>query len=260
MITLTIRSSKGQTRVSVPSTATLGDLKAAVEAALGVAAARQTLLVPPASPVVGGDGDATTLATLGIKGGALVLKETHSGDEAPPTAAPAQPPHSTASSSSSSGSGAVGGRMVRRVVDADNSCLFTSFSYVLEGKTRSKPQQIRQVVADVLLRNQELYTEAFLNKSNADYRKWIVLPGAWGGAIEIAILSEHYRCEVGVFDVQTKRLDLYGEGSKVTKAFTPHDDGSLTCPPVRAPRVPHLRRPALRSHGHGHQRNSTRGR
>lgn len=96
---------------------------------------------------------------------------------------------------------------------------------------------MRQIVADVLARNEMLYTEAFLNKSNAEYRynymvrcakcpmlmsecvasKWILLPGAWGGAIEIAILSEHYRCEVASFDIQTNRVDLYGEGNRYTR-------------------------------------------
>ncbi len=176
---LTIRSSKGQTRVSVPAGATLGDLKAAIASALGVPAARQTLLPPAcATPIAGADSD--TLAKLQIKGGALVLREADGGGDvasaaatggggdggaaaaavlAPQPAAPAPPSHPGKR-----------GKMVRRIVDADNSCLFTSFSYVLEGKTRSKPQQMRQIVADVLARNEALYTEAFLNKSNVEYR------------------------------------------------------------------------------------------
>lgn len=40
------------------------------------------------------------------------------------------------------------------------------------------------------------YHEAFLEKTNAEYCAWIVDPLRWGGAIELAILSEHYAREI----------------------------------------------------------------
>lgn len=224
-IALTIRSAKGQTRVSVAATATLGDLKVAIAKALGVEVGAQILSIPPATLLVGRDED--TLKSLGIKGGALLLKEKEgmatsssapiASSEAIKTAATTAPPVASIVANPSAVTvlldASHAGKLIRRIVAADNSCLFTSFCYVLEDKVRSKPQQLRSVVANVLERNQEIYTEAYLNKSNADYRKWIVLPGAWGGAIEVAILSEHYKAEVVVFDIQTNRFDLYGEGS-----------------------------------------------
>jgi hypothetical protein len=43
-------------------------------------------------------------------------------------------------------------------------------------------------------------------------RRWIQLPGKWGGAIELSILAAHYGREVAAYDVQTKRCDVYGQG------------------------------------------------
>ena len=33
----------------------------------------------------------------------------------------------------------------------------------------------------------------------------------WGGAIELFILSKHYRKEIAAYDIQTKRCDIYGQ-------------------------------------------------
>ena len=166
------------------------------------------------------------LKDLGVKGGALVLQEQES-------AATLQNENNDAADQPA----AVGssGKLIRRIVDADNSCLFNSFGYCLLGKTRQKSQVIRKIVSDELARQQDIYTEAFLNKSNADYRKWILDPNAWGGAIEIAILSQYYKVEVGVFDIQTTRMDLYGEGNHYNKRIYLLYDGIHYDPMALAP-------------------------
>lgn len=46
-----------------------------------------------------------------------------------------------------------------------------------------------------------------------DYVETILSPKSWGGAIELAILSDHYQAEIMSFDVQTGRVDKFGEGS-----------------------------------------------
>ncbi len=56
-----------------------------------------------------------------------------------------------------------------------------------------------------------------------------MLPGAWGGAIEIAILSEHFRCEVASFDIQSNRVDLYGEGNRYGRRVYLIYDGFVDC-------------------------------
>jgi len=56
------------------------------------------------------------------------------------------------------------------------------------------------------------YSEAYLDKSNVEYQKWIMDKDTWGGAIELSILTLYYKTEITVFDIQTQRIDKYGEG------------------------------------------------
>lgn len=104
--------------------------------------------------------------------------------------------------------------MVRRVVKADNSCLFTSLGYVLEGHERQKGLKLRKVVADAVMADQERFNEAILDgKSNKDYAAWIQDSKSWGGAIELAILSEYYKTEIGVVSIEEMKVWFYGEGN-----------------------------------------------
>ncbi len=58
-----------------------------------------------------------------------------------------------------------------------------------------------------------MYNSAFLGRSNDEYRAWILSDNAWGGAIELGILAQHYALEIGAFDLKTMRMDRYGEGN-----------------------------------------------
>lgn len=73
------------------------------------------------------------------------------------------------------------------------------------------------VIAEYILARPLEYTKAVLGQSTSDYAKWIRQRDKWGGAIELAIFSEIYGVEIGSFDVQTGRMDLFGEGRKFTK-------------------------------------------
>ncbi|XP_069798395.1 ubiquitin thioesterase OTU1 [Narcine bancroftii] len=104
-------------------------------------------------------------------------------------------------------------RLARHVVPADNSCLFTSIHYVVEGGI-SEPNcapEMRNLIAQIVASDPDSYTEAVLGKSNQEYCKWICRNDTWGGAIEISILSKFYRCEICVVDTQTVRIDRFGE-------------------------------------------------
>lgn len=48
----------------------------------------------------------------------------------------------------------------------------------------------RQVVANEVIANPQVYNEAFLGKPPQEYAKWIQDPSKWGGAIELSILSK----------------------------------------------------------------------
>lgn len=104
------------------------------------------------------------------------------------------------------------GTLTMRVVPDDNSCLFRSVNGVL-GQRNASAHRLRQVVCQTVARQPDLYSEAFLGRSNAAYQKWIMTENAWGGAIELSILSNHFKIELAAFDVKTMRLDRYGEGN-----------------------------------------------
>jgi ubiquitin thioesterase OTU1 len=103
--------------------------------------------------------------------------------------------------------------MVRRVVNADNSCLFTALGYLLEGKQREKGRALRQVISDIIGDNEEgTFTSAFLERSLPDYQQWIQSSSSGGGAIELSILSKYYEKEMVAVDIKTGNSYCYGEG------------------------------------------------
>ena len=59
----------------------------------------------------------------------------------------------------------------------------------------------------------ERFSEAVLGRPAGEYCEWIAKHDTWGGGIELAILAEHFAVELAAFDVQTKRVDVFGQGS-----------------------------------------------
>ncbi|GER43338.1 ubiquitin thioesterase OTU1 [Striga asiatica] len=106
----------------------------------------------------------------------------------------------------------VRGIVVRRVIPSDNSCLFNAVGYVMD-HDRNKASELRQVIAATVASDPEKYSEAFLGLTNDEYCAWILNPDKWGGAIELAILSEYYGREIAGYDIQTTRCVLYGQGN-----------------------------------------------
>ncbi|CAE7256333.1 YOD1, partial [Symbiodinium sp. CCMP2592] len=104
------------------------------------------------------------------------------------------------------------GRMTRHVIDADNSCLFNSIAYALEGRATDKAPTLRETVAAIILSSPDVWTEVVLGKSPEEYADWIQDPEHWGGGIELAVLSDHYEAEIAAFDCQSLRVDIFGEG------------------------------------------------
>eukprot|EP00929_Paragymnodinium_shiwhaense_P100235 TRINITY_DN6241_c0_g1_i1.p1 TRINITY_DN6241_c0_g1~~TRINITY_DN6241_c0_g1_i1.p1 ORF type:complete len:233 (+),score=20.51 TRINITY_DN6241_c0_g1_i1:62-700(+) len=102
-------------------------------------------------------------------------------------------------------------RIVRRVIPADNSCLFNSVAYALEERAKDKAPMLRETVAALVLSSPDRWTEAELGKPLEDYVEWIQNDEKWGGGIELAVLAEHYETELAAFDCQSKRVDIFGE-------------------------------------------------
>ena len=109
------------------------------------------------------------------------------------------------------------GYVVRRVIDADNSCLFNSIGYALSNNTnttarrnKNNAQYLRQMVATVVLQDPNTFHEAFLSRPPKEYADWIQKPDSWGGQIELSILSQLFRTEIAALDIIRNRHDVYG--------------------------------------------------
>jgi ubiquitin thioesterase OTU1 len=94
------------------------------------------------------------------------------------------------------GSNVANGILLKQVVAADNSCLFTSIGFIVSGKVdTSVGPYLRQIIAQTVHNEKETYNDGILGRNNADYVAWITADSSWGGAIEVSILSAHYGIE-----------------------------------------------------------------
>ena len=69
------------------------------------------------------------------------------------------------------------------------------------------------MIASVVSSDQEKYSEAFLGRNNSDYTRWILTKDAWGGAIEVQILSEYFQVEIVVVDTMSGSFTRFGESN-----------------------------------------------
>jgi ubiquitin thioesterase OTU1 len=84
----------------------------------------------------------------------------------------------------------------------DNSCLFRAFgTAVLPGDDLSMPE-LRSLVAAAIQAQPDIYPKVVLEQNPDDYCVWIQTEDAWGGAIELTILSQHFDIEICSIDVQ----------------------------------------------------------
>lgn len=103
------------------------------------------------------------------------------------------------------------GELVLKVVPDDNSCLFTSISFLLT-QAQESTSDLRRIVADAIKSNPIDYPDVVLGQPREEYIKKILNPQTWGGAIEIAILSDHFEVEIDSVDVASGRVHMFGEG------------------------------------------------
>ncbi len=103
------------------------------------------------------------------------------------------------------------GTLVLRIMPDDNSCLFRAFGAAFFGFMDSMTE-LRSLVAQQIQAEPELYTHAVLDQKPDEYCKWIQTEDAWGGGIELSILSKHFDLEICSIDVQTLRVDRFNEG------------------------------------------------
>lgn len=77
--------------------------------------------------------------------------------------------------------------MVRRIIPADNSCLFNAISYALYKTFNIKEHgyTMRKIIQQAISKDPVNYNSAILEKTNEEYQKWILSANAWGGSIEL---------------------------------------------------------------------------
>lgn len=103
---------------------------------------------------------------------------------------------------SASISGAMLTVLVLRVMPDDNSCLFRAFgTAVLPGDDLSMTE-LRALVASRIQAEPDVFTQVVLEQKPDDYCRWIQTEDAWGGAIEMGILAQHFEIEICSIDVQ----------------------------------------------------------
>uniref|UniRef100_A0A6B2EKI8 Ubiquitin thioesterase OTU n=1 Tax=Phlebotomus kandelakii TaxID=1109342 RepID=A0A6B2EKI8_9DIPT len=104
------------------------------------------------------------------------------------------------------------GLLLKKVVPADNSCLFTSIGYALNGAVNTDCGVLmRQIIAEHVAADSETFCEAFLGRANREYCAWILRDDSWGGAIEVSILSSFYGLEIDVVDITNAIINRFGE-------------------------------------------------
>lgn len=70
---------------------------------------------------------------------------------------------------------------------------------------------MREIIANAVAADPNEYSEAFLGRPNVEYCEWILKPDAWGGAIELSILSKFYGLEIAVIDSINAIINRFGE-------------------------------------------------
>ncbi|XP_062513180.1 ubiquitin thioesterase OTU1-like [Corticium candelabrum] len=210
-----------------------------VENVTGIPPAQQRLLkgYPPCE-VVGSD-VLSSIHSLGIRSGDSIIVEQRqppgdmvaamsgrsSGLQGSRTSVGQQPPslstkHATSplNKSNSFASPDLQQRNVKRkVVSANNSCLFASISYLFENHTLSKAAEMRKLAADVIASDPTTYDSVLLGRSNSEYVDWLRKDTSWGGAPELVVFSNFYDAEINVVDIQRVTLEEFGKDNNCSK-------------------------------------------
>jgi hypothetical protein len=69
--------------------------------------------------------------------------------------------------------------------------------------------ELRSLVASAIQGDPETYTKVVLEQDPDDYCRWIQTTDAWGGAIEMGILSKHFDIEICSIDVKVRHPRLF---------------------------------------------------
>ncbi|XP_064399616.1 ubiquitin thioesterase OTU1-like [Halichondria panicea] len=204
---LSVKTKTGRLVINdLSETSTFGHLQSVLKQKTSISPPYQKILYGyPPQPISSSDTNAT-LQSLAIQSGETLILESHDNAMSTPTG-------NVQSDSTASGSRPLNKEMrklSRKVVPADNSCLFKSISLLLCNGVESS-KELRELVGGIVLSDPGKYHTALLGRDSSEYVKWLLREESWGGAIEVSVFSEHYQTELDVVDIQTQRIDRFGE-------------------------------------------------
>lgn len=225
-----VRGPAGQSTAILDDAATVDELRTQIVDKTGLTSYDVKYGYPDLKPLeIDGLPPGTKMADLGINfnGEQLLVTRSEGAPEAPegdkggepvPTIQapsqnqPSQRPHEARSEDPPEiASADHSGTFVLRIMPDDNSCLFRAVGTALMGGMDAMTE-LRSIVAQAIQGNPSLYSEAVLERKPDDYCRWIQTEEAWGGGIELSILSKHFDIEICSIDVQTLRVDRFNEG------------------------------------------------
>ncbi|KAH9162681.1 OTU-domain-containing protein [Lactarius sanguifluus] len=240
MAPLRLRHPKGISTLQLDlDTATVQDLLQAIFTVSEIPPSAQDLKAGYPPRALTGVIPELPISSLGLAPGDQLIVNQKSGSVALPGATPAAlpaNPHATVVNPLASllhrqqWSGFVktdGGYLVHRIVPDDNSCMFASVALLFEQNMQKAPDP-------------ETWSDAILGRPRDEYIRTILSPNSWGGAIELAILAAHYRTEIASIDVETGRIDRFGdahaEGGRALLVYSGiHYDAAVLAPQPDAP-------------------------
>ncbi|KAL0832533.1 hypothetical protein ABMA28_000743 [Loxostege sticticalis] len=212
-----VKSKNGQQVLKdLTSDSTVGELKTFLSSISDVSIERICVLCGyPPKPLDISD-NSKKISEIGLKTGETLIIEEKAGVAPPQTSKPPEKietkPTENGVASHESIESCRPGILMKKVVPSDNSCLFTSIGFVLNGNVDTTVHTLmRQIIAMEVASDLETYNEAMLGKPNAEYCAWIQQPSSWGGAIEVAILSRFYGLEMAVVDTLNAIINRFGE-------------------------------------------------
>jgi ubiquitin thioesterase OTU1 len=220
---LRLRTRSGVMPLSLPAGAGFPALRTAAAAATGLVAS--TLVMRAGFPPKPLDMDLDApVSSLLASGEIVVVHVDPAGAAASSSAAVAAAAAGAAPAGQSAhGSITALGVVVECPVPDDNSCMFRSVAGIVCNDQRADPAPLRRVCADAVAADAAFYSTDMLQMSNAAYCDWILRKASWGGQIELAILSAHYKVELAAWDLRSMVVSRYGEGKYKTVGFLVFD-------------------------------------
>jgi ubiquitin thioesterase OTU1 len=91
---------------------------------------------------------------------------------------------------------------VLRVMEPDNSCLFTAFGGALQANPPVTPTQLRRMIAVHIMNHPEKFTNAILDNDPEEYCADLQSDSFWGGHPELSALSDMFDLHIHCIDTR----------------------------------------------------------